>query len=75
MKRSMKLILLLTLAAALSLTACGLSPKQMEKIDGAMCNKAKTLGMEFTTTIVAGASKSGGVAVNGDNCSITTVGK
>ena len=52
------------------LTGCGLNPKQMEAIDGAMC--AKIYGT--TTVIVGGASKGGGLAVNGENCSIVSQG-
>ena len=69
----MKTISLTILALALS--ACGLTPKQMEKLDGAMCTKTAGYGITNTTTIVAGASKSQGTQVNGENCSITTVGK
>lgn len=68
----MKLILLSITALALS--ACGLTPKQLQALDGAMCTKTAGYGVSNTTTILAGASKSNGTMVNGENCSITTVG-
>lgn len=66
---------LISLTLALALSACGLTPKQMQALDGAMCTKTAGYGVTNTTTIVAGASKSQGTQVNGDSCSITTVGK
>lgn len=63
------------LIVALALSGCGLTPKQMKELDGAMCTKTAGYGISNTTTIVAGASKSQGTQVNGENCSITTVGK
>jgi hypothetical protein len=69
----MKTLLCLTLALVLS--ACGLTPKQLKALDGAMCTKTAGYGVSNTTTIVAGASKSQGTQVNGSDCSITTVGK
>jgi hypothetical protein len=69
----MKILSLAILALALS--ACGLTPKQLTALDGAMCTKTAGFGVSNTTTIVAGASKSQGTQVNGDTCSITTVGK
>jgi hypothetical protein len=69
----MKTLLLLTILPALS--ACGLTPKQMEKLDGAMCTKTAGYGVTNTTTIVAGASKGSGLAVNGETCSISAAGK
>lgn len=64
----LKLVTIIT--AALLLAGCGLTPKQLQALDGAMCTKI----YGATTTIVAGASKSNGTLVNGENCSITTVG-
>lgn len=57
------------------LAGCGLTPKQMEKLDGAMCTKTAGYGISNTTVIVAGTSKSVGTVVNGENCSIATSGK
>lgn len=65
--------LILTIAAAL-LTGCGLNPKQLQALDGAMCTKTAGYGITNTTAIVAGASKSQGTSINGDTCSIMTVG-
>lgn len=56
--------------AAVLLAGCGLTPKQLQALDGAMCTKI----YGATTTIIAGASKSAGVVVNGENCSIATSG-
>lgn len=65
----------LTLAlAAILIAGCGLTPKQMQALDGAMCTKTAGYGVTNTTVIVAGASKSKGVMVNGDTCSIGTEG-
>lgn len=58
------------LVVVVGLTGCGLNPKQMEAIDGAMCNR--TYGV--VTVIVGGASKGKGVVVNGDTCSVATQG-
>jgi hypothetical protein len=68
----MKTILLLALA--LTLSACGLTPKQLQALEGAMCTKTSGYGISNTTSIVAG-SKNAGVSVNGENCSIQVVGK
>lgn len=68
----MKTILLV--AVALMLSACGLNPKQLQALDGAMCTKTAGYGVSNTTTIVAGASKNKGIAVDGDTCSIATQG-
>lgn len=65
----------LFLASALSLTGCGLNPKQLQALDGAMCNITEGYGVKSTTTIVAGASKSGGTMINGANCSIASESK
>ena len=62
--------LLAAVLAGLMATGCGLNPKQLQAIDGAMC--AKIYGT--TTTIVGGSSKSAGTKVDGETCSITTVG-
>lgn len=64
----------LILAAGVYLAGCGLTPKQMQALDGAMCTKTKGYGIENTTSVVAGASKSRGIMVNGENCSIATEG-
>jgi hypothetical protein len=66
---------LIYLTTALALSACGLTPKQLQALDGAMCNKTSGYGITSTTTVVAGASKSQGVQVNGSDCSIATAGK
>jgi hypothetical protein len=68
----MKLILLSITALAVS--ACGLTPKQMQALDGALCTKTAGYGISNTTSIVGGASKSNGIVINGENCSITSVG-
>lgn len=60
--------------AAVLLAGCSLTPKQFTALDGAVCNKAKVSGIDFTTTAVGGASKSGAVSINGADCSITTIG-
>ncbi len=57
------------------LTGCGLTPKQMQALDGALCTKTSGYGISNTTAIVAGSSKSAGTQVNGDTCSIVTIGK
>ena len=57
--------------AALILAGCGLTPKQLQALDGAMCTKI----YGTTTTLVAGAAKNSGMIVNGENCSIATQGK
>lgn len=63
------------LAAATTLLAgCGLNPKQLQALDGAMCTKTAGYGITNTTAIVAGASKNSGMMVNGDTCSIGTEG-
>lgn len=54
---------------SLALTGCGLTPKQMEALDGAMCTKI----YGATTVVLAGASK-GNMVINGDNCSMTSLG-
>jgi hypothetical protein len=69
----MKAICLSILTLALS--ACGLTPKQMQALDGAMCTKTSGYGITNTTAIVAGASKGSGVLVNGETCSISAAGK
>lgn len=61
----------LIVVSLLLLTGCGLTPKQLQALDGAMCTKI----YGATTTIVAGASKSAGIVVNGENCSIATGAK
>lgn len=66
--------LILSILATLALSGCGLTPKQLQALDGAMCTKTAGYGVTNTTAIVAGASKSNGTLVNGDTCSITTVG-
>lgn len=53
---------LIAFTAAL-LTGCGLTPKQLEKMDGVMCNTGKGYGIEMTTVVVGGASKPDGVVV------------
>jgi hypothetical protein len=68
----MKTIVLIFAAALVA--GCGLTPKQLQALDGAMCTKTSGYGVSNTTAIVAGASKSNGTVVNGDTCSITTVG-
>lgn len=65
--------LTLALAAAL-LAGCGLTPKQLQALDGAMCTKTTGYGITNTTSFVAGASKNNALAVNGDTCSIMTQG-
>ena len=60
---------------ALALSACSLTPKQLQALDGAVCNKAKFAGSEWTTTAVGGSSKNAGTVINGENCSIATQGK
>lgn len=70
----MKLTVIPALFAVL-LAGCGLNPKQLKALDGAMCTKTEGFGVSNTTAIVAGASKSQGTQVNGENCSITTIGK
>ncbi len=69
----MKTTILLSVAA-LALSACGLTPKQLEALDGAMCTKTAGYGVSNTTAIVAGASKSNGTMIDGQTCSITSVG-
>ena len=59
----------ITILATLLLAGCGLTPKQLQALDGAMCTKI----YGATTTIVAGASKNNGTRVDGDTCSIVTV--
>jgi hypothetical protein len=66
--------LLSAVLAALVLPGCGLNPKQLQALDGAMCTKTAGYGVSNTTTIVAGASKNRGIAVDGDTCSIATQG-
>lgn len=64
----------LALVAAIALAGCGLNPKQLQALDGAMCTKTSGYGVTNTTSIVAGASKNKGIVVNGDTCSIATQG-
>lgn len=59
-------------ALAAELTGCGLNPKQLQALDGAMCTRTAGYGVSNTTTIVAGASKTGATQIDGDTCSITT---
>jgi hypothetical protein len=66
------MMLLLTIALV---SGCGLTPKQLQALDGAMCTKTAGYGVTNTTTIVAGASKGSGLAVNGETCSISAAGK
>ncbi len=66
--------LILLSITALALSACGLNPKQLQALDGAMCTRTAGAGVSNTTTIVGGASKSDGIMVNGADCSITSVG-
>jgi hypothetical protein len=55
----MKTILLSITALALS--ACGLTPKQLQALDGVMCNAWTGYGATLTTVIVGGASRPTGV--------------
>jgi hypothetical protein len=64
------MMLLLTIALV---SGCGLTPKQLQALDGAMCTKTAGFGVSNTTTIVAGASRSQGITVGAD-CSIATQG-
>lgn len=64
----------LLLLIPMALSACGLTPKQLQALDGAMCTKTAGYGVSNTTSIVGGASKSV-IVVNGENCSITAQGK
>lgn len=61
--------------SSVGLAGCGLNPKQLQALDGAMCTKTSGYGVTNTTTIVAGASKSGGTMINGEDCTIATQGK
>lgn len=65
---------LIRIATCVALSGCGLTPKQLEALDGAMCTKTAGYGVSNTTSIVGGASKSAGLAVNGETCSIGTEG-
>jgi hypothetical protein len=58
---TMKLFLYV-LAAAL-VASCSLTPKQMEKLDGVICNAWRGYGVENTTVAIGGASKPAGVMV------------
>jgi starvation-inducible outer membrane lipoprotein len=69
----MKKLILLSITA-LALSACGLTPKQLQAVDGAMCTKTSGYGVSNTTVIVGGASKSQGVVVKGEDCSVATAG-
>lgn len=62
-------VVIAALAAATLLASCGLTPKQLQALDGAMCTKI----YGATTTIVGGASKNNGTRVDGDTCSIVIV--
>ena len=64
----------LALVAAIALAGCGLTPKQLQALDGAMCTKTAGYGVTNTTAFVAGASKNAGIVVNGQDCSIATQG-
>lgn len=68
------LTLTLALVAAIALAGCGLTPKQLQALDGAMCTKTTGYGITNTTAFVAGASKNNALGVNGDTCSIMTQG-
>lgn len=60
----------LIIVALIALAGCGLTPKQLQALDGAMCTKTAGYGVTNTTTIVAGASKSRGIMIDGENCSV-----
>lgn len=70
MKRTISLSIL-----ALALSACSLTPEQLQALDGGVCNKAAAGTVSFTTTAVGGASKSGALVIDGDTCGIVTRGK
>lgn len=69
------LLICLAIAAAILLSGCGLNPKQLQALDGAMCTVTEGYGVKNTTAIVAGASKNAGMMVDGTTCSIATQGK
>lgn len=73
MKNRSKLIF--ALAAAAALAGCGLNPKQLQALDGAMCTITEGFGVKNTTAIVAGTSKNAGMMVDGSTCTIATQGK
>jgi hypothetical protein len=64
----MKKIFILMLVSMLA--GCALNPGQMKALDGAVCSKI----YGTTTTAIGGASKSGAILINGENCSIATQG-
>ena len=64
----------LALVAGIALAGCGLTPKQLQALDGAMCTKTSGYGITNTTAIVAGASKNNAIVVNGETCAIATQG-
>lgn len=68
------LLICLFIVSMILLTGCGLTPKQLQALDGAMCTKTAGYGVTNTTAIVAGSSKNLAVAVNGDTCSIMAQG-
>lgn len=63
------------IVAGLAVSGCGLNPKQLQALDGAMCTITEGYGVKNTTTILAGTSKNGGMAIDGATCSIVTQGK
>lgn len=60
------------LLLALLLTGCGLTPKQLQSLNGGMCTQTAGYGITNRTTITAGPNAPN---IDGDTCSITQVSK
>ena len=63
----MKIIPCIIILAALLLAGCGLTPKQLQALNGGMCTKTSGYGIANVTTISAGPN---GPAIDGETCSI-----
>jgi hypothetical protein len=64
----MKMIVL----SLLLLSGCGLTPKQLQALNGGMCTKTSGYGIANITTMTAGPNAPN---IDGDTCSITQVSK
>lgn len=71
----MHLTFALIALSSILLAGCGLTPAQLQALDGAMCTKTAGFGVSNTTAVVGGASRSRGVVINGEDCSVATQGE
>lgn len=63
---------LLLSITALALSACGLTPKQLQALDGVMCNAGEGYGIKMTTVVIGGASRPSLVSTSA-SCEVSVV--